>query len=676
MTQALARIITPVSEETYLSAFLRELERHLNPQPRVTQELGGIVWQGIPATRIVADGVWPIMIKVAEKIETSLSTERDAVKTVAPVVDRILTVGLFLRHRDPDQAAHACAEIVIRALANAKPVDGLVPHALWTKPVAQFFAQAFLQGREFGEAMMAEATERSKENGYAGKWPASMSRHDTVALVELAEVRDTAAALAACTSFHKGVMIDEHGTLGSIRHGFTPSLKECWPFLGVPKQLVERRLAQHVCAKLPCHLDRLPGDAIGTEYAITIEHGWINTQILLAALDAPFREYLDSHEETTTALESLFQLGTKDAAARTLARLRKNGLPALTLEEDTWLSAHLVESAKELIADAKKGHAPGCLQRNVAVKHDRAQAIAIAEGELTSDLSSPALFTPAYWEEVDSHLDWPTLSANKVISFIRAGSMPFPYVEQGLAKASAEVRLDVIRNVASGFSADVWNRFNARGWLPEDPEFYVKNRTLLPASVFPARLELILDYLADDTYGSEENLEILFEIVTCLSDHTALKRFAHAPLREALALVVLSDSGGIASHIPFKGLKNYRGYRVLEPVLGGEEGWRKIILGALALFREEPKGQARKSRISAADLEEPMASWDKLATSEEGFDFERILDLDKLEATKFLVKYPEKEILRWLREKPAPKPKKTVKKKKATTKRRAKPRRR
>lgn len=665
-TQALERIVPPTSEataasETYFSAFLRALEHDLNPYPPVAQHGHSVLWQGIPATRMVADGLWPIMIKIAEKLDISLTTEQETTRVVSPVANRILTAGLFLRHGEPEAAAKACAEIIRLALSQTKAENTLAPHALWTRGIAQFFAHAVTHARQFSENLLTDASALVKGNTYTKKRHSSMRNEEVMVFVNLKDLAESVANIAACTSFKASVTLLEETPLPAIKEGVTPSLDYCRTFLQIPARLAERKLAHRVCMKLPCHLERLPGDAVGTEAWSTIEYGWLNTQILLAAVEAPYRDYLDSQEETETALKWLVQSGSQKVIEKTLTRLYARGLPTLTQEEQGWLSSRLVSLANNAISSwAEKSPVPERFQRNVLIQHDSAQALELARGDTTQESVTLATNSTDYWNEVVSRLNWPEMTVDTVVGIIEAKDMPFTHLEAGLAKLPVPIRLEAITKAAPELEKNAWARFDELGWIPNDPALIVTLQKKMPVSIFSTHFESILKHLEDRRDSHRTNLEIVFETVALMHGDPALERLGHTPLRESLAQILMSEMHGVLGTTWYVDLKRKPGFSDLQAAVGGEEAWRKIVLGAVALLREPEEIRKEIPR---------MPSWRTLATDPEGYNFETLLGLKETEAKRFLVKHSESGLLRWLREEPPKKSKKTA------TKKRAKPRR-
>lgn len=71
-----------------------------------TTELGQAEWQELPVEELLTEGLWPVIVRVGEKMGiTTLTSPRDILTTVIPVAHRLISQGLLLRYATVEEAA-------------------------------------------------------------------------------------------------------------------------------------------------------------------------------------------------------------------------------------------------------------------------------------------------------------------------------------------------------------------------------------------------------------------------------------------------------------------------------------------------------------------------------------------------------------------------------------------
>lgn len=283
---------------TAIAAFLDALlERH---GAEIRAPGGSMRWMTFPVREALVAGIWVVVAKFAERYAWPLETPEQALTALAKV-ERYLTLSLILWYPITRDAVRIFEAQVLRAttarLGHAPAGTAVLALECWQLAVAQFFADlAKRTSRHLAE--LKELAERIETRNMVARGTAKLLHDD--------EVFDSARltpefifTLYDVERVRKEHPLDMERTLGDraiLPEGMDTAVAPEWYIAHVqqlPRKLRRAERLRRALALLPYRLRNVPNDA-HTNVQISIEETWVNTQLLLAALDAPDAEHVDA----------------------------------------------------------------------------------------------------------------------------------------------------------------------------------------------------------------------------------------------------------------------------------------------------------------------------------------------------------------------------------------------
>ncbi len=268
----------------------------------------------LPVITMLATGLWPVLVRVSREMSDlgrePPKTELEA-QHLAERVHRLFEVGLRLRYGNDYEAAAAELVNTLRSSMAAQlmqlPHDQTLPsQAVWERPVAQFIARYVKAARDY-RAELVLLWER--QQSLRGRTPIDSRRN----FGYLEDTTKTTGEIQAVLAF-----LD-------LTEGKAPNWAGRRALTMRTILLNEERLL-HALSRLPYRLDarHLPEALrLGGE-TWCIETTWLQTQLLLAAIDAEDVEFI-MDRQFREALTAVKQQKAEAVVNRLLERFDRRG---------------------------------------------------------------------------------------------------------------------------------------------------------------------------------------------------------------------------------------------------------------------------------------------------------------------------------------------------------------
>lgn len=309
--QALVRY---VGAQTPLQAFLETLTERQSDS--ALRSMHSATWTSLPLERLFVDGSWVLLQAVAGKYRWSLSTKND-VEVVADRVDRLVAVGLLLRHQTPQEAALAFERQVIaaldlavsvgyrpgqtlssdawrglmcgqtesarRELSGAKAPAAGALSAFWAAPCYLFLADCFRSAREFGEDLMARLDRFMVANVIPVGRMTGVRMLEDVRALYVNEDDQVAEAVRFLDVSRDSAVIKADATNPFRQPGEQVyTLHHCPKVIEAEAILVEMELRLATLRAIPIDLSSMTGRLIADSKGI--DENWVRGRLLCAAI--------------------------------------------------------------------------------------------------------------------------------------------------------------------------------------------------------------------------------------------------------------------------------------------------------------------------------------------------------------------------------------------------------
>ena len=598
---------------------------------------GSARWSAFPIEHAIADGLWPVLLRVAEKLGRGILTERQVVEDIAPRVDRLVNAGLVIVYPTIDGACAAFLREVIdpvyAASRGKSGSDSDMLQAVWQRPVAKFFAVLIRVAQNYGNEIERTLTLIRDEN--------SADKYRDITFIDVKRPLD----FQSLVSFLR---------LESVRADLSlrPS-EDPYQFVrDASRKLEDLRMRQKALMRLPLRLRTLPDDLIMV--GASVDYQWLRTQLLLAAAQLPDREYLLGNEFMFSAqaviagdadeiVRSFFRrmiargMSTPEREDTILETIVRDRLTVLKsgMVTSTVLDLELLSS---LFVVLKPEHLP--FDRETALRVAFGDEL-VTEGILDSLLASAQV---EYWRtHVMPVIVWETLTASDIERMVYRGPLPLRVLVEGVVKMDAEERA---RAIAWLFEADILTEdtvvyLMGEGMVVLTADFLASHYHKMPSDLLARCLTDVLQKTdEDDAIMKAFTPAVLYAVLVRLSESDARAVIDHPSTRVPLVKHVLTEivdpdyraSRGIATaiHTHFVSLLgNDRWYRLVfaveicmredEYVCGREQGagemmprWNNLN-GRLAIAYNLPGwlgvSARRAQQILRAYAEDDMFAW-------------------------------------------------------------------
>lgn len=615
--------VTPFAPFAQFTALLHEQQSVLE----ATTMQGSVHWSDLPIERLLADGLWPVILRAAEKMGQQARTAQQILE-VAQRLDRFINVGLLVRYATIADAAQAfTTEVVqpVEARIGTMGVDGATPLTnLWQIPTAQFLAGLVRAAQE---------------------WRDGLAR--TLAEIERDDAADVVRAITVVGWDFKA--LDMSKFVAALDFTSSESLSDSWYAVipEYPAYAARLRERQLLFRALLYHVDRLP-DGVYYGVAPTIAETWLRTQLLLAAANLPDREHITSGEYAR-AIRALRKRGVEAVVSRFAERmkLRAPKLSGTTLErvsaEARVVAGRLITWGEILTDTAVSELFVLVKPEEVTLSHIEAMGVATGASQIVD--ASAGLTEDYLRTHIFPQIGWAEITQEEVCDLCHARVMPIALVAAGVAKMPAVARRQAIRwmlehkcldEAAVGVLLDA-------GALDMTPAFVAEMAGLIPS----VHLERYLPNLLHEMARSEKvrrqiSEHALVAMLRKLSDVAIEMLFADPRLRLELAQHVVSLVNEAAiERVPMKDAVAQR--KRLRKIIG-EDRWCRFVFANDILSRVEL--YRHPERI---DPEWPMARWEETARDRDtARAYAKMLGVRVREVPALFARYLEGEVLGWL----------------------------
>lgn len=585
--------------QTPFHAFMNALLSTRTAQ--VTTMAGAALWSAFPVEQAVADGLWPVMLKAAQKADAKLYTELQ-VGAFAPIVDRLLSAGIMLAYDGPEEAASAFIRDIVDPAIDGMSA-GEVSVRPWMKPATQFFARLVRTALEYGTEMDA-MFRRFEEDKRIIDHPVFDTYLD-------ASIRYVPGEL--------GLRSDS-------------GMDVAYHLLRRDRDSLVRKMADLAAfRKIPLLKRGMPKDAY--LQAVSLEEGWMNTQLLRAAAGLPDSDFLESHEYAKC--RKAFGKRTADDLARLLIeRIERRG-------------AHLTPSDRETLRGIALERCGQLSSWPAMLDPSTARMLSLMVTSRIAHMTQSEALETAMDDEglSDRHLldrtgvaktvPWKTVSAADFARIISARFLTRDQIVAGIKKAPKRRRKDLVDVLLRSDLADVALAASlARdGLVTIDAPFIEEFPRLVPSDAVVKHLPMLLDHL-----GLEDRIGFVLR----MEDATARELFSRPDMRLRLfdGFIVEAVEGIFPSDATFKALR--------EKI--GSADWFLYVLASDVTLREETFAEFAERTHDGKDS--PLLPWAKILDepSVEANILCRRLDLDRATASGLVSKWPEEKLLAWLLE--------------------------
>lgn len=465
-----ALVHIPSAQQTVIgesaSPFQGFMDELLSRQSRSTTTMAGsAVWTSFPLVQAIAEGIWPIMLKISERSNTLLTTET-RVDAVQADVNHLINVGLAVTFENAKAAADAFERDVLSqievALRRIESKEAQQPQKFWLMPVAQFFAKLIKRTQEYATESLRLYEE--------------FVQHNDFAILEKDASDSLVVYYAQLTEELRGGAEQLQRLRASVREVQTNDLVDYEVIARFKSELEERRRVQRVLARILYRFHNYPVTA--AKYVTwVIETGWIPTQLLLAAANLPDQDFIESHNYARAML-AVTRLSPAKLVARVLKRIEKR---KVKLSQPDWalLTNLIIRTVPKVKA----------LEPQIRMQTAMKLFLVITDkvSNLTPGDAEDAALMPM--GDVDENslvekLDWKALDIEKFRAFLSTEEMSPVALATGITRMNKRLSQSAVREfLESGqATASAIERLVEAGLVQLDAKFIEEQPDLVPAN--------------------------------------------------------------------------------------------------------------------------------------------------------------------------------------------------
>jgi len=536
-----------------LSPFQAFMNTLLSEQPgKVTTTSGAAEWSSAPIEALIAQGLWPIMMKIAEKQRQEIGTESKVLKQIAPKVEQLINIAIILNYGNPENAAHEFKQLVVKQLAKAKQQTQTFAE-LVQMPVAKFFAEMLRTVKPARQQLLKSVKELNASNRAFGRCIYT-ENHMPI---------NTLPAMTTLEWFARnmdGRLVYEDGEVMSF---------SALGFLG--DAVMAHKLAISVARKLPTYASDFDRhDMIDRFETPVITREWLITQMLLAAIDAPIDSGTIGTESYAGIVEHVKQMDDEQIVSATMQRFDARGMSRDDLSEVEWavLEAKLYQNIVTIknLSSAGINHLVLThyeFTQSFVDKHTFSSREARNLAMAKEPLRSRVLANPLTRKKLFTAISWQNVMPNEIQDFMEARVLSAEDIARGMVKMGGnfgkglgQTWLDTCYFVQLEHKVDLATK-QARKILTEagilgqesqnDPTVsYRDNPELIPSKEKASYLETAIRESVDNEHGSRSLVKHIIQVVR--SDMPACKPFFTNPKHRDLIWrffidTFFSDSG-------------------------------------------------------------------------------------------------------------------------------------
>ena len=454
------------------------VDLHANEPTPIAVLQDGSIWSGPDLLSIIFDGLWVVMSAVAQKHNLRMETEQEVWETVAPIVNRLVNVGLVLT--GTKVAANQFQQEVLKPVLqklNARRGQTIEnPSTLWTQEALAFFAKLYKLGREKIEALnkLARIVANNNTVHKNGRSTHLVSNIGATSNIDLDSMDGNLAVYGKRIVNHLLIQFDPE----EQRHWSKeePSYEKLLP---QENTLKHARALQKAVQDLP---DRMipplaKGESATTWEVPNLDEQAIKTQVLLALAQKPLTTTRVESEERTSLANSIKTYRVEECEAMFWHRMKQLGYqntpPAILL-------AHV----RDMIEEIKRIQAEEtCIGLNIFLQAsieqvgminniddaEKACQAHLREKDQEEDKEDEKVYLPrdAFKQDILPRINEKTLNAEVLKYILKHISNDRESIILLLRKANAELRDPYLEAMAHS-DPSLMRRFVEEGWLKPD----------------------------------------------------------------------------------------------------------------------------------------------------------------------------------------------------------------
>lgn len=531
-----ALVLSREPHKTTLEEFLLALHDRWQASPRHTMA-GSAQWSDAPLMDMVADGLWPILLRSGEKLGRRVASP-SAVQEVAQLVDRVLRGGLLLRYPSMEAAARAFwFSVVEPAFSASAPLIGkkaFAPAKLWQVLATTFFADLMRSAQATADRVeLLIQDERRQPYLY----PDHPSQLRVFAFDRISSIQSCAQYLRL-TQDPRMVAVASERALRDLLADAT-----------------HLRSLASLLRRLPIQVRLLPRVLSTTAIHPSIEETWMNTQVLLAGAGGPVAA------ETITAdlfVRGMNAVRSKDPGTMLHAFLHRLSLRGLTMSaEETALMTRLVTQRIQRFRDMRWSGKIGqelvdegtyFLDIDIAkIDIGRADAMRLISHSSESEPLRTRYGDAKTMHKIAAALPWQDLHAEQIVDIIHEEKVVGPALMRGLRKTNPEhLQLAVQRMLSDdAMDRDVVAEIYAQGISEPGALEYRLFLHVLPDDVVLKHLAFAFDLTTWRSKGFLAAFISRMETIPTAARRAALRRPAlRASIQSALTESIFATGVG------------------------------------------------------------------------------------------------------------------------------------
>ena len=584
-------------------------------------------WTAFPYEQAVADGLWLIFIRTAERLGLKLTTSEHVMSDIAPRVNRVLNGAFFLVYATMEEAAEAFDQRVAQSVA---PSSNTAPLSeAWAIESAKFFAELIKASHDLADKIDRVRWNLDKHNILQSA--EARNSHLDILLLQTPDTGDDPRVSEQTGSGDRfanrlRLASDHDSMIWMDPRNYLSDLK------------IQRR-QQKALEKLPVHLNRIPDQIMGYLSTFSIERHWISTQLLLTSADAPVDlEYLEA-ETYLAGLRRLKTLTTDEVRRRFHTRMRARNAgydPALASILDPVLETQINNQRRwsevldlsvksEILIDSE----------GIELKHEIVDDSTMSIGDVSiydGAENERKLATKLIKNRLEK-TDWSDVDEDEFREMLKREEIPYDMLIDAAHRLTVEQRGWLIGAVLaaednSAESGIVTTLFE-RGLIPVDDKHVSRWLHSLPEHLLEEAFRNLVDGKESGLLDSWESERLSFRILLRLTRKKAVKlavtpaarMYLSHPLRE------LKPSGG-SKDDPSRAM-------MVEHL--GQALYRRLILASGIIDHE--------GAYQEEERDKKLPPWSKRFTEK---DFGKLLlTKNKRELAKLASVYTEDACFRW-----------------------------
>ncbi len=608
-------------------------------------------WTAFPYEQAVADGLWLVFIRTAERLGLKLATSDHVTRDIAPRVNRVLNGALPIAYKTMEEAAEAFDERVAQSVAY--DFEPATASEAWALESAKFFVDIIRAGHDMADKIMRLARRRAERNRVRAEQGQTEDQKIYYLLGSFGGDNYASEAAKLKLDWNADPELAKWRAAESDKNGF----------IDHAAQLIEelKRSLSRIkkLEQLPVWVLKLPYEVMPDD--ASVEGAWIPTQILLAVLDAPVEQEFLVGSEYHTVMRRVSGLSDAEVKASFRSRMlaRKSNLPDSVFED-------LSQLIDEAVGDIRLWNSE---ELELSVKNrlfiDMRGADFSMGGNLPTDMAmefgfgslerygNAAMVTKA----VESYPWQDVTSAKELKDAFDEDKLEVEHLLIALPKLRADIREEIINFLRNNnqLGDKHISELVGSGKLVLDARLALKFPATLSARQVAQVLPDVLEYLRGAAAGDDENL--LPRILPLLDKlDTGKQRTRSHPalvapeVRQGI-LMVLMDAESIIRHADYNLVRqneNRDALKVFRRLLSKRD-WQRYHLCHEIIERKSAYG------LEVAFSSPYLPPWSQRhealpdrRVEAEYLDLPKELGLSRAETRKLLRTYKEDSVFCWL----------------------------